>query len=137
MLYQGFDALYLVWLVVSIILFGLMLYLAIRWLISKSKAHDKLVMIFLCSFLCVFLVPIVAGAIGGLLVQVGALFSYNPNYMGLMTPILMYLMMLVVIKYLIDVPWDRAVWISLVSIFLLLLLLTIVPLIGQFSMIPV
>ncbi|MHA1820816.1 MAG: hypothetical protein ACTSU2_00870 [Promethearchaeota archaeon] len=133
------DATQLVWLIISTIIFGLLLYLTVLLLTSKTKAKDKLLMIFIVAILAVWIIPLIGGAITGVLVAIGNIFSFIPhttNQMGQLGPIIIFLIMLIVVKYLIDTTWDRAVWISLISLFFLYLMFSIIPYIGEYMLSP-
>lgn len=140
MLYQlSGDPMQIVWLIVSTIIYGLLIYVSIIWLSSKTKANDKKIMVFIVAVIGIWLVPLIGGAIGGVLTSIGNLFSFIPettNMMGSLTIIIIFLLLLVVIKYLIDVSWDKGLWIALLSLFLLYLLFSIVPYVGQYSYSP-
>ena len=134
------DALTIVLLIVSTIIFGLILYLTIWGVASKTKAKDKVLMIFIVAAIAVWLIPVVGGYITGILVSIGDLFSFIPNttnHMGTFGPIILFLLLLIVVKLLLDMGWDRATWITLISLFLLFLLFSIIPYIGSYMTAPV
>ena len=121
---------YIVWLIIGTIILGLFIYLSTIWLVSKTKAKDKLVMEFLAAFLCIFLLPIITGAIGYVLNLIGslpALLPWGANYMGDLVPVVAYLLFLIIIKFLLGIEWSNSVWISLITLFLLYFLYSFFP----------
>jgi len=145
MLFQGGsnDAIFIVALIIGTILVTIFMYLAVRAIESKHKASDKKLMILLAAFLAVFLLPIIAvaigqvlGAIGGLLADLRtSIYPYGRDHLTQLVPIIYFLMLFVIVKYLIDVSWENSVWISLLTLFLFYILLTLVPELGQFAQI--
>lgn len=121
---------FILWLVVGTIILGLFINLSIRFIVSKTKASDKVFMEFLVAFLGIFLIPIIAGAIGSILTAIGSLPAMLPwggNFMGLLVPVVQYLMFLIAIKFLLDEDWGHATWISLIAMFLLYFLYSCFP----------
>jgi hypothetical protein len=121
---------FIVWLIIGTIILGLFIYLAVWLIVSKTKAKDRLLMIFIAAFLGIFLLPIVAGAIGSILNAIGgipALLPWGENNMGGLVPIVQYLLFIIIIKFLISLEWGNAVWITLIALFLLFLLYSFFP----------
>ena len=142
MLFQGSaDAVFIVALIIAIVIMTIFLYLAVWAIETKHKASDKKLMILLTAFLAVFILPIIAGAIGQVLGAIGglladlrtAIYPSGQNYLVTLVPIIYFLMLFVCVKYLIDVKWESSVWISLLSLFLLYILLTLVPEIARYA----
>ncbi|MFW9864860.1 MAG: hypothetical protein ACFFEN_02060 [Candidatus Thorarchaeota archaeon] len=118
---------FILWLILATVIVTLILYLAVLLIVSKTKASDKKFLIILTAFICVLVIPLVLGVI-----STGfAIFSEIPwsdgNYLTLLIPIIGFLIILVLVKFLLDVPWDRSVWISLLMLFILFLLYTLIP----------
>ena len=136
MLFQAEDTLmFVVWLILATVIVTLVLYIAVLLIVSKTKASDKKFLILLVAFLCVLILPIVLGAINNVLAAIGdpiAETLENSNYLILLTPIIGFLIVLILIKFLIDTPWDNAVWVSLLTLFLLFLLYTLLPGLAEF-----
>ncbi|MHA1932022.1 MAG: hypothetical protein ACW96X_05750 [Promethearchaeota archaeon] len=133
MLFQAEATLFFVlWLILATVIIALILYIAVLLIVSKTKASDKKFLIILLAFICVLVIPIVLGAIS----SVFGVFSQIPwsdgNYLTLLIPIIGFLIILVLVKFLLDVPWDNALWISLLTLFVLFLLYTLIPGLASF-----
>ncbi|MHA1283440.1 MAG: hypothetical protein ACTSQP_13120 [Promethearchaeota archaeon] len=136
MLMQNSNTLiFILWLIIATIIVALVLYLSVKLIESNTKASDKKLMIFLTAFIAVLILPYIIGilnlilsAIGGLLVALRNLFGAGgQNYLVQLTPILFFLILLVLIKVFIDLPWDSAVWITLLTLFVIYILYTLIP----------
>ncbi|MHA2184342.1 MAG: hypothetical protein ACXAAI_05010 [Promethearchaeota archaeon] len=136
MLFQTNDILFFVlWLILATVIVTLILYIAVLVIVSKTKASDKKFLIVLVAFLCVLVIPIILGAVNTVLAAIGnpiAAAVGSGNYLTLLTPIIGFLIILVVVKFLLDVTWDKAVWISLLTLFILFLLYTLLPGLADF-----
>ncbi len=136
MLFQTNDILFFVlWLILATVIVTLILYIAVLVIVSKTKASDKKFLIVLVAFLCVLVIPIILGAVNTVLAAIGnpiAAAVGSGNYLTLLTPIIGFLIILVVVKFLLDVAWDKAVWISLLTLFILFLLYTLLPGLAEF-----
>jgi hypothetical protein len=123
------------WLILATVIVTLILYIAVLVIVSKTKASDKKFLIVLVAFLCVLVIPIILGAVNTVLAAIGnpiAAAVGSGNYLTLLTPIIGFLIILVVVKFLLDVTWDKAVWISLLTLFILFLLYTLLPGLAEF-----
>jgi hypothetical protein len=123
------------WLILATVIVTLILYIAVLVIVSKTKASDKKFLIVLVAFLCVLVIPIILGAVNTVLAAIGnpiAAAVGSGNYLTLLTPIIGFLIILVVVKFLLDVTWDKAVWISLLTLFILFLLYTLLPGLADF-----
>lgn len=132
MLFQDVERLFIfvLWLVLATIIVALIIFIVVILLESKTKAADKKFMIIILAFLIVLVLPIVVNAITAVLAAIGgalAAIRDTPNYLLLLGPVIGFLLLLLLTKYLIDIPWDKAVWISLLILFLLYILFTIIP----------
>ncbi|MHA1913944.1 MAG: hypothetical protein ACW986_00725 [Promethearchaeota archaeon] len=136
MLFQANDTLFFVlWLILATVIVTLILYIAVLVIVSKTKASDKKFLIILVAFLCVLVIPIILGAVNTVLSAIGnpiAAAVGSGNYLTLLTPIIGFLIILVMVKFLLDVAWDKAVWISLLTLFILFLLYTLLPGLAEF-----
>ncbi|GAB4305410.1 MAG: hypothetical protein Kow0069_01150 [Promethearchaeota archaeon] len=131
------TAMFVVALVVATLLLWLFMYLATRAIVSKPFATDKKLVLLLCAFLIVLLVPVVSGAIGTVLGAIGNLIGdaretfgadLRVNYLVALVPIIAFLLILLLVKLLVSVDlWDKALWIALLALFLLYLFYTILP----------
>ena len=121
--------------VIGTIIVTLILYLIVRIIESEHRANEKIYMIILEAFIAVFILPIVLGAIaaalgaiGGLVAEIrNALDGGGVNYVLQLVPIFGFLILLALTKYLIDISWESALWISLILLFVIYILYSIVP----------
>ncbi len=129
MLFQGESTLlFIVWLIIATIIVALILYIAVLLIVSKTKASDKKFLILLLAFICVLIIPIVLDAVSTALSVIGDPIAFSGyNYLTLLTPIIGFLIILILVKFLLDVAWDNSVWISLLTLFILFLLYTLIP----------
>ena len=133
MLFQAEGTLlFVLWLIIATVILALIIYIAVLLIVSKTKASDKKFLIILLAFICVLVIPLVLGAIS----SVFGVFSQIPwsdgNYLTLLIPIIGFLIILVLGKFLLDVAWDKALWISLLTLFVLFLLYTLIPGLASF-----
>jgi len=129
MLFQGESTLFFIlWLIVATVIVALIIYISVLLIGSKTKASDKKFLIILLAFICVLIIPIILGAINSVLGVIGNLIAFSgSNYLTQLTPIIGFLIILILTKFLIDLSWDQAVWISLLTLFFLFLLYTMIP----------
>jgi len=129
MIFQGEQTLFFVlWLIVATIIVALIIYIATLLIATKTKASDKKFLIILLAFICVLILPIVLGAINSVLGAIGNLIAFSgTNYLTQLTPIIGFLIILILVKFFLDITWDHAVWISLTTLFFLFLLYTMIP----------
>lgn len=118
---------FILWLILATVIVTLILYLAVLLIVSKTKASDKKFLIILTAFICVLVIPLVLGVISTGFAIFSAIPWSDGNYLTLLIPIIGFLIILVLVKFLLDVPWDRSVWISLLMLFILFLLYTLIP----------
>ena len=138
MLFQD-DAepiLFIIWLLLATIIVALIIYIVVLLLESKTKAKDKIFLIIILAFIIVLLLPVVLNAINEVLTAIGDALAdirnaieedAGQNFLILLTPIFGFLILLVLVKFLIDIPWDNAVWVSLLTLFILYVLYCIIP----------
>lgn len=129
MLFQGESTLFFIlWLILATVIVALIIYISVLLIGSKTKASDKKFLIILLAFICVLILPIILGAINSVLGAIGSLVAFSgSNYLTQLTPIIGFLIILILTKFLIDLSWDQAVWISLLTLFFLFLLYTMIP----------
>ncbi len=133
MLFQMDDnLLFVIGLILATIILALIIYIAVLLIVSKTKASDKTILIILLAFICVLVIPIVLGAIGYVFGIFGEIPWSDGNYLTLLIPIIGFLIILVLVKFLLDVAWDKALWISLLTLFVLFLLYTLIPGLASF-----
>ncbi|MBD3212199.1 MAG: hypothetical protein GF311_06270 [Candidatus Lokiarchaeota archaeon] len=136
MLLQGTNPIiFLLGIIIGTVILGLIIYLAVLLIESKTKASDKVVLIFLLALITILILPPVLGAVGQVLSAIGDVFvairdvfgGGGANYLVLLVPIVGFLLLLVLTKFFIDIRWETSVWISLLTLFLLYILLTLIP----------
>ncbi|MFX1315176.1 MAG: hypothetical protein ACFE9T_04885 [Promethearchaeota archaeon] len=131
------PVIFIIWLLLATVIVALIIFIVVILLESKTKASDKKIMIVILAFLIVLVLPIVLNAVTGVLDAIGraledtrdAIDPYDKahNYLILLAPVIGFLILLVLVKFLIDIPWDNAVWVSLLILFVLYVLFTLIP----------
>ena len=129
MLFQWESTLFFIlWLILATVIVTLIIYISTLLIESKTKASDKKFLIILLAFICVLIIPVVLGAINSVLGAIGDLVAFSgSNYLTQLTPIIGFLIILVLTKFFLDISWDHAVWIALLTLFFLFLLYTMIP----------
>ncbi len=126
---------FIIWLILATIIVALIIYIVVILLESKTKASDKKFLILILAFIIVLILPIVLNAITAVLAAIGdslaemrnAIDDGGRNYLILLSPVIGFLLLLFLVKFLIDIPWDHALWVSLLLLFILYVLFTLVP----------
>ena len=119
---------FILWLILATVLVTLILYIAVLLIASKTKASDKKFVIIILALIFVLILPIILGAVNSVLSVVGGLIDFSGrNHLIQLTPIIGFLLILVLAKFFISIPWDQAVWIALLTLFFLFLLYTMIP----------
>ena len=121
--------------IIGTIIVTLILYMVVRIIESEHRANDKIFMIILEAFIAVFILPIILGAVSTVLSVIGnipmairdALDGGGANYLIMLVPIVGFLILLALTKFLIDISWESALWISLILLFILYIIYSIVP----------
>lgn len=135
---QGLDILYFIlWVILATMLLGLFIWLATRWISSKTKAKDKIVMIFLLALVMVLLIPLLEGLLSLVLGWIDGVVGWPASqlsflgsgggYLLALVGIIVFLVFMVFVKMFINETWSNSVWIALLSLFLLYLLYTLIP----------
>lgn len=136
MLFQDAEPLmFVIWLILATIIVFLIIYIVVLLLESKTKASDKKFLIAILAFIIVLLLPVVLNAINNVLSAIGdalaairdAIDDGGANFLTNLTPIIGFLILLVLVKFLIDLPWDKSVWVSLLTLFILYILYCLIP----------
>lgn len=95
-------------------------------------------MIILASFIITLVLPLVLGVISMLLQVLGDLLivlrfdAGGNNYLIKLVPILGLILILILYKYLIDIPWDKSLLISLLALLILYVIYSLIPEFYQF-----
>lgn len=128
MLFQAEALLFVLWLILATVIVALIIFIAVLLIVSKTKASDKKFMIILLALICVLIIPVVLSAIDSVLGAIGSVIAFSgQNHLVRLTPIIGFLIIFVLTKYLLDVAWDNSIWISLLTLFFLFLLYTMIP----------
>lgn len=128
---------FILWVVVATMLLGLFIWLATRWISSKTKAKDKIVMIFLLALVMVLLIPLLEGLLHTVLIAIDSVVGWPASqlpflgsgggYLLALVGIIIFLVFMVFVKMFLNETWSNSVWIALLSLFLLYLLYTLIP----------
>ncbi|MFX1280154.1 MAG: hypothetical protein ACFFA3_12100 [Promethearchaeota archaeon] len=136
MLFQDAEPLFFIlWLILATVIVFLIIFIVVLLLESKTKASDKKFLIAILAFIIVLLLPVVLNAINTVLSAIGDALAEirnvfddgGVNYLTNLTPIIGFLILLVLVKFLIDLPWDKSVWVSLLTLFILYVLYCLIP----------
>ena len=133
MLFQGDDStiVFVLGLLIATIIVALVIYITVILIESKHKASDKTIMIILLALIIVFLLPIILNAVGEVLSRIGQpladIMDPPNNYLTNLVPIIGFLLILVLAKLFISLDWESALWVSLLALFILYIIFTIVP----------
>jgi len=136
MLFQIGDPLFFVlWLILATVIVFLIMYIAVRLVVSKTKASDKWVLILVLAFIAVLLLPVIVGAImmvlnvlGDLLANLrSAIDGGGQNFLGNFAPIIFFLLLLAFTKFLVSISWEHALWVSLLTLFILYIIYSLIP----------
>ncbi len=126
---------FLIWLIVATILVALIMYLAVYLVDSKMRASDRKWMILLVAFIAVLIIPVIVGALDQVLQAIGDLLAGirdaidggGQNFLIRLSPIIAFLLLLVIVRWLISDSWEKSLWISLITYFILFLFYCILP----------
>ncbi|MFX1496871.1 MAG: hypothetical protein ACFFBH_05065 [Promethearchaeota archaeon] len=135
MLFQYDSPLFWIGLILGIVVVTLILYIAVLVVVSKTKASDKKFMILLLAVIGVLVLPIIVRAIMLVLNFIGqgladirtAISPSGVNFLSNFGPIIFFLLLLVLTKFILDVTWEHALWISLLTLFILYIIYSLVP----------
>ena len=136
MLFQFEDPLFFIlWLILATIVVFLIMYIAVRLVVSKTKASDKWVLILVLAFIAVLLLPVIVDAIMIVLNFIGnalaslrsAIDNGGENFLGNFAPIIFFLLLLALTKFLVDISWEHALWVSLLTLFILYIIYSLIP----------
>ncbi len=136
MLFQGTGPLlFIVWLILATVIVTLIIYIAVDIVESKTKASDKKYFILLIAFLAVLVLPIIVGVIGMVLGILGNLLASarslidggGANFLVQLVPIIFFILLLVLLKFLIDMTWESSLWCALLTLFVLYIIYSLIP----------
>lgn len=139
MLFQIEYLLYnILWLVIIGIIISLITFTLVLRLETKQKALEKKYMMVLSSFILVLLLPLFFGVMAFLLQILGdslILLRFDNggnNFLIKLVSISGFLLILGFNKYLIDISWEKSLWISLLTLAVLYLIFSLIPEFYQF-----
>jgi len=109
--------------------------IAVRVVVSKTKASDKKILILLLAFVSVLLLPIIVNAIMLVLNLLGEAIASlrdlidggGQNFLANFAPIIFFLLLLALTKWLVDISWEHALWVSLLTLFILYIIYSLLP----------
>lgn len=136
MLLQGTSTfMFILYLIIATVIVTLIIFLAVRGIESEYKASDKKFMILLVAFIAVLILPyvtvflnLVLVVVGNALVNLrGLIGGSTSNYLLHLTPIIYFLLLLVLVKVFIDLEWDSSVWVTLLALFVIYIIYTLLP----------
>ena len=136
MLFQATNGLMLIlWVVIAIVIVTLVIYLAVKVVESEHKASDKKFVILLLAFIAVVVLPIILGFIALILGTLGNLLASlrslidggGQNFLVQLVPIIGFIILLALIKFFIDLTWESSLWVSLLTLFVLYIIYTLIP----------
>jgi hypothetical protein len=131
----GDPLFFFLWLVLATVIVFLIMYIAVLVVVSKTKARDKWFLILILAFVAVLVLPIVVGAIMYVLNLLGtglasvrsAIDGKGQNYLALFAPIIFFLLLLTLTKFLLGISWEHALWVSLLTLFILYIIYSLIP----------
>lgn len=134
----GDPLFFVLWLILATVIVFLIMYIAVLVVVSKTKARDKWFLILLLAFIAVLVLPIIVGAIMWVLNLLGEglaalrnALSQDPsaghNYLQLFAPIIFFLLLLALTKFLLGISWEHALWVSLLTLFILYIIYSLIP----------
>ncbi|MEJ2252572.1 MAG: hypothetical protein P8Y97_23290 [Candidatus Lokiarchaeota archaeon] len=135
MLFQLEPLLFVLWLILATVIVTLILFISVTVIESKVKAKDKIVMIVILAFIIVLILPIVINAVSTVLSAIGGALAYlrdlidggGANYLPRLAVIIGFLLLLLLTKYLLDIRWTTALWVSLLTLFILYIIYCLLP----------
>jgi len=135
MLFQMDTLSTVLWLILATVIVFLIMYIAVLLVVSKTKARDKWVLILILAFISVLALPIIVGAImtvlnllgDGLATLRSAIDGGGHNYLGNFGPIIFFLLLLALTKFLLSISWEHALWVSLLTLFILYIIYSLIP----------
>lgn len=136
----GDPLFFVLWLILATVIVFLIMYIAVLLVVSKTKARDKWFLILLLAFVSVLVLPIIVGAImyvldilgNGLASLRSAIDGGGHNYLTNFGPIIFFLLLLALTKFLLGISWEHALWVSLLTLFILYIIYSLIPELYQF-----
>lgn len=135
LLQMGEPLFFILWLILATVIVFLIMLISVRVVVSKTKASDKKFLILLLAFVSVLLLPIIVNAImlvlnliGGAIASLRDLIDGGgQNFLANFAPIIFFLLLLAITKWLVDISWEHALWVSLLTLFILYIIYSLVP----------
>jgi hypothetical protein len=127
--------LFTIWVIIAALIMTLILFLVVYLIVSKEKALSKKVLIIVLAIITVLLLPFIRNVVILLLTAVGDILAMirnavdggGQNYLLTLVPIIGFIVLVILTKYLLDVPWDKAAGVSLVTLIILYVIYSIIP----------
>ncbi|MCK4382092.1 MAG: hypothetical protein KAW66_02245 [Candidatus Lokiarchaeota archaeon] len=135
MLFQMDTLNTVLWLILATVIVFLIMYIAVLLVVSKTKARDKWVLILILAFISVLALPYIVSAImtvlnflgDGLAILRSAIDGGGHNYLENFGPIIFFLLLLALTKFLLSISWEHALWVSLLTLFILYIIYSLIP----------
>ena len=114
---------------------ALILFLAVFLVASKEKALDKKFLIIILAIIVVVIIPFIRQVVILLLTATGDLLTAirnaidggGFNYLLSLVPIIGFIILLLLVKYLLDIPWDKAAGVALITLIILYIIYSVIP----------
>lgn len=126
------------WLAIGTIIISLITFILLIKLESKDRAFEKKYFIILSSFIITLILPLFLGGVSIVLQVLGDILiilrfdNGGNNYLIKLVPLLGLILILVLVKYLTDVTWDKSLLISLLTLLVLYVIYSLIPEFYQF-----
>jgi len=136
MLFQIDNTLFFIlWLILATVIVFLIMYIAVLLVVSKTKARDKWVLILILAFIAVLVLPIIVRTImmvlnllgDGLATIRSVIDGGGHNFLENFGPIIFFLLLLALTKFLLSISWEHALWVSLLTLFILYIIYSLIP----------
>jgi len=131
----GDPLFFVLWLILATVIVFLIMYIAVLLIVSKTKASDKWLLILILAFISVLVLPIIVNAImmvlnilgDGLAMLRSVIDGGGQNFLTNFAPIIFFLLLLALTKFLLSISWEHALWVSLLTLFILYIIYSLIP----------
>ena len=127
--------LFTIWVIIAAVIMALILFLAVLLVVSKEKALNKKILIIILAIIVVLIIPFIRQVVILLLTATGDLLAAirngidgaGNNYLLSLVPIIGFIILLILVKYLLDIPWDKSAGVALITLIILYVIYSVVP----------
>ena len=135
MLFQTDPLIITLYVITATFIVAIIIALAVILIESKIKAKNKIILIVVLALIVVLILPFIRSVVILMLTAIGDLLAGlrnlidggGQNYLLSLVPIIGFISLLVLTKYLLDVQWDKAAGISLVTLITLYIIYSFLP----------